>query len=175
MYRPMDGCFSVLSGSLPGGDAGTRKTLDNMRQLADQGSRDLTVRAAAVRAIRSSGAPSHDIPAQVDAIFTFVRDTIYFLNDPAGTEWLQSPRATLSFGVGDCDDRATLLAAMLRTIGVTTQFRVIAADPRRPATFSHVYVVANVRGRAVPLDPTYQDNVMGFELPRPFRVATVPA
>jgi transglutaminase-like putative cysteine protease len=98
-----------------------------------------------------------------------VRDSIYFLNDPAGTEWLQSPRATLDAGAGDCDDRATLLASMLQSFGVRSRFKVIAVDRRRPGSFSHVYLVADVSGRQVPLDPTYPDNEMGFEHRDPFR------
>lgn len=168
----MDGAFVTRSESLPDGDTGTRKTLANMARLADEGSRELAVREAALRAIHSFGGRAHDKPSQVDALFRFVRDNVFFLSDPAGTEWLQSPRYTLSFGAGDCDDRATLLAAMLQSIGVRSQFKVIAADPRTPGTFSHVYLVAQVGTQIVPLDPTYPGTVAGFEYPRPFRQAT---
>lgn len=174
MYRAMDG-FSVVSGPLPDGDTGTRKTLDNMRRLAETGSRELAVREATIRAIQASAAAPHDLVAQTRAVFEYVRDSVYFLHDPAGTEWLQSPRYTLTVGAGDCDDRATLLAAMLMSFGVRSQFKVIAADPRRPGTFTHVYLVAYPAGRAVALDPTYAENLMGYEPPRPYRTAMVPA
>lgn len=173
MYRAMEGYedFSVRSEPLAGGDQGTRRTVQAMRQLADQGSRDLVLRAATLNALRTGGAAPHDVPRQVRAAYEFVRDRIYFLHDPAGTEWLQSPRVTLTLGSGDCDDRAILLAAMLQSFGVRSQFKTIAVDPRRPDNMSHVYLVADVDGEPIPLDPTYPQNVMGFEHPKPFRSA----
>jgi transglutaminase-like putative cysteine protease len=165
--------------ALPSGDAGVAKTLVNMQRLADSGSRDPAVRAAVVNALRTSAAAAHNLYAQTVAWFTFVRDWVYFVNDPTGTEYLQSPAVTLQIMSGDCDDRATLLAAGLRSIGVPAQFKAVAADPTRPGTFSHVYVVARVPGPRgmvdVPLDPTYPDNSPGTEPPYMARQWRVPA
>jgi len=175
MYRAMEG-FSTQTVPLPAGDRGTRKTVAAMRTLADRGSRDLAVRAAVIRALGASGAAPHNIPAQVRAWFEYVKNGIFFLHDPVATEWLQSPRYTLASGAGDCDDRATLLAAGLKSFGVPASFKAVAVDPRRPRSFSHVYVVANVMGRAIALDPTYDDNAMGDEpQTRMFRTWMVPA
>lgn len=171
MYRATEGT-TVTSGPLPSGDAGVRKTLAAMIRLADQGSRDLDVRNAVIRAV--SMVPPHNIPRQVRAWFEFVRDRIYFLHDPHGTEWLQSPRVTLQAGAGDCDDRAVLLAAGLRAFGVPAMFKVVAVDRRRPGSMSHVYVVANLGGRQIALDPTYGQNNLGDEPPRPSRTWMVP-
>jgi transglutaminase-like putative cysteine protease len=167
--------YTVTSSPLPGGDTGTRKTLDNMRLLAEHGSRDPQVRERVISTVRYSGAAPHDVTSQVRAWFKFVRDSIYFINDPANTEWLQHPRYTLDTGSGDCDDRAVLLAAGLMAIGVPAAFKVVAADPRRPNTFSHVYVVARIGRGDVPLDPTYADNTLGTEPPMIFRTWMVPA
>jgi transglutaminase-like putative cysteine protease len=174
MYRAMDG-FTVRTTPLPGGDQGILKTLGAMRGLVDAASRQLDVREAAVRAIRLEAVGDHDMIGQVRALFHYVRDSIVFVNDPAGTEWVQSPRYTIASGAGDCDDRAVLLAALLRSIGVPCDFKVVAVDPRRPQTMSHVYVVARLGAIQIPLDPTYGDNRMGFEPRRPFRTASVPA
>jgi transglutaminase-like putative cysteine protease len=101
------------------------------------------------------------------AIFRFVRDRIRFVSDPVGTQAVQSPRATLGLGGGNCAQRATLMAAMARSIGIpaSLRFRVIAAHPRFPRNYSHVYVVAQVRGKQVALDPTHRDNPAGYEYP----------
>jgi transglutaminase-like putative cysteine protease len=171
----MDG-VTVTSSPLPPGDTGVRKTLGNMTVLAERGSRDPQFRNAVINAVRYAGAHGHDKPAEVDAWFRFVRDRIYFVDDPVGVEWLQDPRVTLFQNrAGDCDDRAVLLAAGLRAIGVPAAFKVVAADPRRRDTFSHVYVVARLEGRDVPLDPTYPDNTLGSEPPMIFRTWMVPA
>lgn len=168
MYRPTDGP-TITTMSLPSGDRGTRKTLDNMMALAAAGSRDIAIRETVANVVRSAGVDGHDIAGQVAAWFHYVRDAIYFLNDPVTSEWLQSPRYTLAMKLGDCDDRATLLAAGLMSIGIPARFKVVALDRSRPGTMSHVYVVANVWGQTVPLDPTYSDSGVGYEPPNPTR------
>ena len=55
------------------------------------------------------------------------------------------------------------------------RFRVIAANPRTPASFSHVYVVARLFGRDIAMDPTYRSNALGYEYPVRFRVGDSPA
>jgi hypothetical protein len=170
MYRAMDGP-SVTTVPLPNGDAGTRKTLANMQRLVDSGSRDLVVRETAIRAIQSAGVSPHNVAGQIDALFEYVRDQVSFINDPVGTEWVQAPRYTLQVRGGDCDDRAVLLASLLRAIGVASSFKAVAADPRNPESFSHVYLM--VGGRA--LDPTYEQNRLGTEPPFIARTLIVPA
>lgn len=151
-----------------------------MVHLADRGSRDPVVRERVVQVLGAAGVSPHDVPAQVDAWFEFVRDGIYFLHDPDSTEWLQSPRYTLHAGSGDCDDRATLLAAGLKGFGVPARFKTTASDPRRPHVMTHVYVEALVpdwaRRRQVwtVYDPTYPGNRMGDEPPFRSRVWRVP-
>ena len=140
-------------------------TLGLMQQLAVAGSKDLEVRSAAIEALDRAGAPDHEPFAALGAVFRYVRDRIRFVPDPVGTQAVQSPRATLSIGAGNCAQRATLIAAMARSIGIpaSLRFRVIAANPRLPRAFSHVYVVAQVRGKRVALDPTYRENRPGYE------------
>lgn len=176
MYE-FHGRFTATLGQLPAGDAGTKATLSMMRQLAEDGAKHFTVRMAALRALRMAGSPEHDPAAQLAALHRYVRDEVLFVGDIAGVETLQAPHYTLHIGAGDCDDRAVLLAAMARSIGIPAdlRFRVIAANPRRPAAFSHVYVVARVAGREIPLDPTFHSNPAGWEHPHPFRRAESPA
>ena len=168
------GAISVERGKLPPGDAGVGKTLALMRRLVAAGSSDLTVREAAITAVRNAGVGGHDKVGQLAALFRFVRDSIYFVGDVRGVETLQSPRYTLQVGAGDCDDRATLLVAMARSIGLPASFsfKVIAANPGS-RQFSHVYVVATLNGRKISMDPTYQDNAFGWEYPRPTRTGAM--
>lgn len=171
MYERVGG-FTVRRGLLPSGDRGTRKTLSYMRALAIAGSKEREVREAAIDALNRAGVRDHDPVAELGALFRFVRDDIRFTGDVVGVETLQGPRYTLHLMAGDCDDRAILLAALARSIGVPAElrFRVIGADPRRPARYSHVYVVAQVGGKQIPMDPTYGENRMGWQVPRPSRL-----
>lgn len=177
MYETLSGGAKVTRGRLPGGDAGTRKTLGIMRQLAEQGAKDVTVREAAIAVVRSAGARAHDAAAELRALFVFVRDAVRFTSDVVGVETLQGPRYTLQVLAGDCDDRATLLVALARSIGIAADlsFRAVAINRNAPGAFSHVYVVAKVAGKRIALDPTYSQNLAGWEYPSPFRSMEVPA
>lgn len=58
--------------------------------------------------------------------------------------------------VGDCDDFAMYGAALLRSLGVQSSFVTIAADPRDPSRFSHVYLAAYTSdGERIPLDVSH--------------------
>lgn len=165
MYERTESPVRATLYGLPDGDQGTRATLTTMQRLAEAGARDPDVRATAIEIVTAAGAQGHDPETQAGALHEFVRDRVLFVSDVAGVETLQSPRVTLRVMAGDCDDRATLLAAMLRAIGIPSRFRVIAADPRRPRSFSHVYVVARVGSRDIALDPTYRSNAAGWQYP----------
>lgn len=139
-----------------------------MQQLANgpRGARHALVRATAIDVVRAAGARGHDPERQLSALFRWVRDAVLFVGDVAGTQTVQSPLYTLHVMAGNCVQRAVLLAALARSIGLRANLRLraIAASPRSNA-FSHVYVVANVSGRDVPLDPTYGTAVEGYEYP----------
>jgi transglutaminase-like putative cysteine protease len=175
-YLRMGG-FTVRRGTLPAGDRGTKRTLDVMRALAIEGSKQLEVRDAAVAALHVYQAREHDHLSQLGAIFRFVRDRIMFVNDMLGVEMLQGPRKTLEARAGDCDDRAVLMVAMARSVGIPAdlRFKVIGADRSRPGRFSHVYVTAHIRGKSIAMDPTYRTNQLGTEYRYPSRAAEVPA
>jgi len=151
---------SVRRGRLPPGTAGTRVTLDMMRALARKGGQDVAVRERALAILRAAGVAGHDFAGEVRALFSWVRDRVRFVRDPAGVEWLQAPRYTLERGYGDCDDKATALAAMLLAVGHPAALRLRAVG-FRSGTLSHVYVLAKLAGRWVPLDPTWAGTPFG--------------
>jgi transglutaminase-like putative cysteine protease len=58
-------------------------------------------------------------------------------------ETLQTPKELLRTKQGDCDDKATLLATMLQTIGFPTRFCAVGV---REGPYSHVLVEAKAPG-----------------------------
>jgi transglutaminase-like putative cysteine protease len=176
VYETIGG-YRITTGTLPAGDAGVRKTLAMMAQLAQAGALRREVRETAIEAVRDSGVAPHDTAGELAALFAFVRDQVRFVGDVAGVETLQAPHYTLDVRAGDCDDRAVLLVAMARSIGIPARlnFRVIGANPSRPGSFSHVYVVANVKGKEIALDPTYPQTPIGWQHPSPSRIGDYPA
>jgi hypothetical protein len=86
-----------------------------------------------------------------EAIYVWVRDSIAYVNDPAG-EYFQPPVRTLEVGAGDCDDQSILLAAMLGSIGF---------EPILVILPEHVYVELRVGGKQMPMDPTASNTAFG--------------
>jgi transglutaminase-like putative cysteine protease len=127
---------------LAAGDAGTRKTLREMRQLVLSSLQEPYVRGLALQIVRQSKA--HDYSGQALAIREYADDHFQFVRDPLGIEELRSPSdmakllSRKPFIQGDCDDAAILTAALGRSIGLKAKFTAIAfIDPRAP--FTHVY------------------------------------
>jgi len=159
----------VKRSPLAPGAAGTLQTLHVMRELVREGSKDVNVREAALKAVRHV-AP-RDYVGEVRALFGAVQRGIRFTRDPVDVETLQAPRYTLAIGAGDCDDMTTLLAAMIRSVGhgVKLAARAIGTNPATPAVFRHVYLVADVDGRRIALDPSHHATPFGWEFPSPTR------
>ncbi len=79
--------------------------------------------------------------AEIERLWRFVRDQIRYVRDVHGVETVQTPERTLQIGQGDCDDKATLLAAMLESIGHPARYVALAFQP---SNFSHVLVETKV-------------------------------
>jgi transglutaminase-like putative cysteine protease len=154
----------TLIEQLPAGDAGTFTTLRYMRQLARR------PRPEVVRLAHDSTA-GLPLDQAVARLFQFVRDEVLNRPDPPGCEYLQAPHVTLRNPEGDCDDKATLLAALLVSIGVGVRFVAIALRGR---VLSHVFLEANLPGHGwVALDPKNPRGSVGWSWPYPTRVERV--
>jgi transglutaminase-like putative cysteine protease len=99
-----------------------------------------------------AGLAPKDWIGELRALFNFVRDRIRYVKDVRGLETLQTPPATLEVGQGDCDDKSTLLAALLESIGHPTRF--VAVGFVQPGRYSHVYVESRAGSRWIALDAT---------------------
>lgn len=137
-------------GSLPSGAAGTTETLRLMRDLVHQYKSDSNVRGLALELVRP--VPPKDWRGEIRAVFEYVRDNIRYTHDIAGVETLQTPPATIELEAGDCDDKSTLLAALLASVGHRTRF--VAVGYRQSNDYQHVYVEAAHGNDWIPLDAT---------------------
>lgn len=75
---------------------------------------------------------------------------VSFVPDPYGAEVFQSPDVTLSLGAGDCDDHATLLGAMMTSVGIPT--RLVASGIN--GSLSHVFPGVRIGERWLAADST---------------------
>lgn len=134
---------------IPSGREGIKVTLQRMSRLVRIFKKDPGVREVAAALVRSL--PQYDRVGEVKALQEFVRDCIRYTNDITRVETVQTPKATLQLGIGDCDDKSTLLAALLESIGRPTRFAAVGFT--EGGGHSHVLVeVLTRRQRWVPLE-----------------------
>lgn len=143
----------------PGRD-GIIDTLKLMRRLVREGKKNPAVRNTALAAIQ--GAPAKYWRGEVEILFSLVRDDVRYTLDINGLETLQTPQRTLELRAGDCDDKSTLLAALLESVGHPTRFRALGFAP---GELSHVIVETLVGDDWVPLDATESGAPVGWSPP----------
>lgn len=71
------------------------------------------------------------------AITDWVYNNIRFFNDPHHVETVQTPQQTLLREYGDCDDMAVLMGALLMSMGIEVQYRIVGI--RQP---EHIHIEA---------------------------------
>lgn len=120
---------------IPEGIAGVRETLAAMRQAAIAAHTTLEVRDLAENIV--SMVPAKDYKGEIEAIQDWVRGNIRYTRDPLYAETLKTPHALLEARQGDCDDQATLVAALALSIGFKPRF--VAIGTHAPGIFEHVY------------------------------------
>lgn len=150
-----------LLADLPEGPKGTNTTLRLMSELVRRYKTEGQVRDTALSLV--AGLRQKDWVGEVSALFYWVRDSIRYVRDIQGVETLQTPLVTMEVETGDCDDKSTLLATLLASIGHPTRF--VAAGYAKPGVYSHVYVETRLGSRWIPLDATLLDKPMG-SIPR---------
>lgn len=76
------------------------------------------------------------------ALLDFVRQNVEYKHDPNWmTDWVNSPRLTLVYGKGDCDDMAVLLVSLMARAGVTAE--LCSADTDLDGSSDHLTVRYN--------------------------------
>ena len=131
------------------GIEGVRETMVLMRSIVRKAKADPAVILKA-RAL-TGAVRGKDWFGEAAALHRYVRDSIRYVMDPAGVETLSTPARLMEIGAGDCDDKATLLAALLESINHPTRFVAIGLTG---GTLEHVYVETKIGDDWIPLETT---------------------
>jgi transglutaminase-like putative cysteine protease len=124
-----------------------------------KGRKDPDVRAFAVKAVsRKCGKKfciaERDYDGEIKAVFKDIRHNIRYVRDAHKLDTFQSPRRTLEFGGGDCDDYTITMGAALQSIGYPVKLRII--QTKGAPDFNHIFLLVGVPPRAptkwIPLD-----------------------
>jgi hypothetical protein len=124
-----------------GGEDGIQDTLKVMGDLVTRACVHPLIRKQAMQAIQHCGA--NDRICQQAALMIWVRSKMMFIRDPHGIEALHDP-VMIAEAIehkrqpyGDCDDFSMYLAALMRSVGLRANFRVVGFNGGK---LSHVYV-----------------------------------
>lgn len=155
-FAPTTTTQSVVK--LATGRAGTLQTLAAMRKFVDEYKVAPQVRELSLRLVNNHA--QKDYLAEIKSLYLYVKERIRYTRDVYGVETVQTPLKTLEYKAGDCDDKSTLLAAMLESIGFETRFHAMG---RGAGAICHVIVeVLNpLTGMWIPLETT-QDVSIGW-------------
>ncbi len=151
---------------IPGGFTGTAKTIKKMVELSLNGRSNPYVLGVVAEALR--GVPARDDYGATKAIFNWVKENVRYTPDPISTEkkdtveLVRHPEVIVKHRIGDCDDMAILLSSMLLSAGIPSKFRTVKTTSDN---FTHVYVMAKIRGNWYALDPTISYSYIGWEHP----------
>lgn len=139
---------------IPGDTVGaTKATLDAMVRMVRGSKKDMGVNTLARQLLANARgrANQKNYYDFIRCLQHFVRDCIRYVPDPKDMEMVQTPQRTLDIRTGDCDDKATLLAALLTSINIPTRF--VAVGYTAPdAPYSHVFVEAKYGANWLPLE-----------------------
>jgi transglutaminase-like putative cysteine protease len=125
----------ITLSAIPDGVDGIKATLALMVRLAQNSKNSFVVREKAMELV--SDVPQKSYFNEIKAVHEFVRDHIRYTMDINEVETISTPEKTLSYGQGDCDDKALLAAALLEALGHPARFVAVGSQP---GDFTHVLV-----------------------------------
>lgn len=123
--------------------------VQNMAKFAIDGGRSPKIILLAQEIVK--GVTSGDYASEVLAIHYWVCQHIRYIPDPTNVELVKDPQRLIETGSGDCDDIATLCAALLMAIGKHAAFMLVAF--KGAPLPSHVFAVVQTPNGWVPVDP----------------------
>lgn len=133
--------WTVTRMPLPRGDAGTFLTLKHMARFANESLLEPAVRNLAIRLVSGS----RDMLTQIGAIRDWLQTYNRFVRDPSNIELVHRPERLLDevqawgYFYGDCDDVATIGAALGKAVGFPARFVVLGFLPPPVSPYMHVY------------------------------------
>lgn len=111
-----------------GGAPDSVRILQLLDYFKKQYARSPIVREFAVGKLQENQVTNNDIRGQVRVLTQVVKDSLIYVRDPDGTEYVISP-IRLVKGIqdkgkayGDCDDHALFLNTLLSSVGIPTRF-----------------------------------------------------
>lgn len=131
--------------------------IEFLRQMVDEYRGHAGIRARARDIVfRQANCPARDEVAYALAIGRWVQANVTYVRELP--EEFATPVHTLLTRYGDCDDFASVTAALIESLGIESELVGMSwetpADPQ--GAFGHIFTRAVVRGQRIPLDATLE-------------------
>lgn len=121
------------------GLAGIRQTLKLMSAITKKYKAAPAIRELALSL--TSHLKQKNYRGEVAELHHWVKEEIRYIKDIRDVETIQTPIQTLRLRQGDCDDKSTLVASLLESIGHRTRFVAVGFTPD---SLSHVFVQTKI-------------------------------
>jgi hypothetical protein len=141
---------------VPSGSRGTLATAEIIGRMIRDGAKDFLVRQKAIQIFRIAGVRPKDRFGEIRSLFEWVRRNVRYTRDIFRVELLHTARRMLELRAGDCDDMTILLGAMLMSTGHPVRLILAGFRKRRPHSYSHIFLEANLGGHWIALDATME-------------------
>jgi transglutaminase-like putative cysteine protease len=89
--------------------------------------------------------PERDWWGEVKTLFGAIRKNVRYVRDIHNIDTFQSPKRTLEFGGGDCDDYSITLGAALQSIGYPVKVRIV--QTHGSPDFNHIFLLVGMPPR----------------------------
>jgi len=110
--------------------------------------------------LRKNGVAARDERGLARAVLHFATHAIkYFREYPE--RWV-SPLRTIAWGVGDCDDKAIVIATMLRGFRIPVRLKFLRIQLPSGRKVAHVYPQAQIGGQWISLE-SVTEKPLGFD------------
>lgn len=152
----------------PDGLNGTRLALSIMAHYVRKYKTDPRIRGAALDIV--AGLSDKNYIGEIVLIHQFVRDRVRYTRDVRDVETVASPLETLRIMQGDCDDKSTLLACLLESVGFECRFIAVG---NQPGQFCHVLTQVSLRDKWLSLEATEPVSPGWFPPDQPYQLIQV--
>jgi len=144
----------------------TYESVEVIKNLIDQGKKDLIVRKTAEKIVQYI-APK-DYAQEVAAIYNFVTRRLRYTKDIHRVETVHRARELLRMHrkPADCDDFVILTSALLQAIGHPVRLVIIGSNAQDKEDFSHIYMQVYLGKKWVSLDGSVPGAKIGWEAPQ---------
>lgn len=88
-------------------------------------------------------------------LWWWVKREIHYIEDPLGVQWIREPARLYADRQGDCKSFTVFIVSVLENIGIPYLVRFVNTERPGSKIVNHVYPVAIMNGKHVPMDAVY--------------------